>query len=112
LVAGKLGKSIIAPFQYDGSMDCVLFEHWFESYFLPSIPSSSTAVLDNASFHRKSKLYLLAQKYGHKLIFLPPYCPELNKIENFWSWLKGMLKKFVSRYDDFNDALSYCFNVI
>ena len=112
LVAGKLGKTIIAPFRYDGSMDSALFEHWFENCFMPSIPPSSTAILGHASFHRKSKLCLLAQKYGHKIIFLPPYSPELNKIENFWSWLKGALKKVVHRFDDFDDALRYCFNVI
>jgi len=36
---------------------------------------------------------LIAQKYGYNIIFLPPYSPELNPIENFWSSLKSKLKK-------------------
>jgi putative transposase len=56
-------------------------------------------VLDNASFHNKKRLHLLAQKYGHKIIFLPPYSSELNPIEKFWSWLKGKLKKVLRDFD-------------
>ena len=44
--------------------------------------------MDNASFHRKNCLNNIAQKYGIKIIFLPPYSPELNPIEHFWHWLK------------------------
>jgi transposase len=109
LVAAKMGSSIISPLQYDGSMDSVLFEHWFEFCLIPSLPSSATISMDNASFHRKSRLILLAEKYGHRIIFLPPYSPELNKIENFWAWLKGKLKKVIHNFDDFDEALRYCF---
>ena len=68
--------------------------------------------LDNASFHNKKRLALLAEKYGHRIVFLPPYSPELNPVEKFWGWLKGKLKKAVHLFCDFNDALWYCFNVI
>ncbi|MCL2855404.1 MAG: transposase [Defluviitaleaceae bacterium] len=93
-------------------MDSALFELWFEDFFIPEIPTSSTIVLGNASFHRKSKLYPLAQKYGHKIISLPPYSPNLNQIENFWAWLKGKIKKVVHMFDDFDEALCYCFGVV
>jgi len=112
IVAAKIGKDIIAPLQYQGSMDSTLFEHWFEFYLIPLLQPNSTAVLDNASFHNKKRLALLAEKYGHKVLFLPPYSPNLNPIEKFWGWLKGKLKKVVYWFDSFNDALWYCFNVI
>ena len=112
IVAAKIGKDIIAPLQYQGSMDSVLFEYWFEFYLIPLLLFSSTVVLDNATFHNKKRLVLLAEKYGHKIIFLPPYSPELNEIEKFWGWLKGKLKKVVHLFDDFDQTLCYCFNVI
>ena len=112
LVAAMMNKSIIAPLQYDGSMDSVLFEYWFEHCLMPAIAPSSTIILDNASFHSKSRLIPLAQKYGHRLIFLPPYSPELNEVENFWGWLKSKLKKVVHVYDVFDEALCYCFGVV
>jgi len=112
IVAAKIAKDIIAPLQYQGSMDSVLFEHWFEFHLIPLLPPNSTAVLDNASFHNKKRLALLAEKYGHRIVFLPPYSPHLNPIEKFWGWLKGKLKKVVYLFHSFNDALWYCFNVI
>ena len=111
IVAAQMGKSIIAPFQYDGTMDSVLFEGWFEKYLLPILPKNSVIVMDNASFHRKSKLFTLAEKSGHRLIFLPPYSPELNPIENFWSWLKRYLRKTLHFHSTFDDALCSAFQV-
>lgn len=93
-------------------MDSQLFEYWFENYLMPKLQPSSTIIMDNASFHRKSKLFCLAQNFGHHIIFLPPYSPELNPIENFWNWLKKFLIKILPLFDNFEDALSYCFNRI
>ena len=67
--------------------------------------------MDNSSFHKKSSLFLIAQKYGYNIIFLPPYSPELNPIENFWSWLKSKLKKIFPLFSSFDDALCYCFTL-
>ena len=109
IVAAKMGKKIIAPLQYDGTMDSSLFEIWFETRLLPALPKSTTITMDNASFHRKSKLTSLAEKYGHKIIFLPPYAPELNDIEYFWSWLKNRLRKILPYFGSLDEAISDCF---
>jgi len=111
IVSALNGKNILSPLMYDGVMDSTLFEQWFEYCLFQEIPPSSVIVLDNASFHRKSKLISLAHEYGHRVIFLPPYSPELNPIENFWAWLKAKLKKIILDFNNFNDALCYCFNI-
>ncbi|MBR1486306.1 MAG: transposase, partial [Synergistaceae bacterium] len=49
----------------------------------------------NASFHRKKRLHELAEEYNVKIVFLPPYSPELNPIEHFWYWLKKKSMRFV-----------------
>jgi transposase len=102
-------KSILAPLQYDGTVDSTLFETWFELCLLPALPEKSVIVMDNASFHRKSRLFPLADTSGHRLIFLPPYSPELNPIENFWSWLKRHLRKTIHLHPSFDDALCSAF---
>jgi transposase len=112
IVAAKSSAGVVSPLQYDGTMDSALFERWFELRLIPKLPPNSTAILDNASFHNKKRLISLAEKHGHKVIFLPPYSPELNLIENFWSWLKNKLKKVLPECEDFNAALRYCFNVV
>ena len=111
IVAAKIGKKIISPLQYDGTMDSTLFELWFVEMLIPALPASTTIVMDNASFHRKSRLNLLAELAGHRITFLPPYSPELNLIENFWSWLKSRLRKILPYFESFDDALMDCFLV-
>lgn len=112
IVAAQIGKKIISPLQFNGTMDSRLFEFWFESCLLCQLPSNSTIVMDNAAFHRKKRLSFLAQSEGHKIVFLPPYSPEYNPIENFWAWLKSKLKKSLSDFLFFDDCLRYCFNHI
>ena len=111
IVAARVGKKIIAPFQYDGTMDSMLFEFWFENCLLCELPPNSVIVMDNASFHRKKRLVSLTLCHGHRLVFLPPYSPELNPIEKFWAWLKMRLKFVLPTGLSFDDALRYCFMV-
>lgn len=94
---------------YEGTMESRLFEEWFEKHLLPELSIGTTIIMDNASFHRKSKLIPLAQSYGYNLIFLPPYSPELNPIEKYWSWIKNKLRKILPDYSDFDSALCAIF---
>ncbi len=110
IVAAQMGKKILAPLQYDGTMDSKFLETWFETRLICELPSNSIIIMDNAAFHRKKQLICVAQKYGHRLIFLPPYSPELNPIENFWAWLKRNLRKILPFYDSFDDALHASFS--
>ncbi|MCL2223682.1 MAG: transposase [Defluviitaleaceae bacterium] len=74
---------IIEPLQYEGTMDSGLFETWFKKRLLPALPPNSTIVMDRASFHRKSRLVPLAEKFRHRIVFRSPYSPEINDIEPF-----------------------------
>ena len=112
IVAAQIDKEIVAPLQYDGAMDSILFETWFVERLLPSLPEMTVIVMDNATFHRKRKLFSLVQSTTHEIIFLPPYSPELNRIENFWSWLKRRLKKVFANFDSLDDAISDTFQLI
>lgn len=84
LVAGLLNrKKLIAPLQYEGTMDSVLFEQWFSMCLIPELPTSSVVIMDNARFHRKAELEKIATSKGHLLLFLPSYSPDLNPIEKY-----------------------------
>ena len=94
-MAGKCGEKIISPLVYEKTMTSDFFEIWFEKILLNEVEPNKAIVMDNASFHRKNKLYELCKiaNKNLKLIFLPPYSPELNPIEKYWSKLKKNLKK-------------------
>ena len=73
IVAGKMNDKLIAPLQYSGTMHGAFFEAWFEEHLLPAVPKDTAIILDNASFHRKKRLFEIAERHGRRLIFLPPY---------------------------------------
>ena len=99
------------PLVYDVTMDSVLFERWFESRLLKSVPKGSVLIMDNAAFHRKTKLRVLAENAGCEILFLPPYSPDLNPIEKFWAWLKQKLRDILHFHDNLWYAIVDCFKV-
>lgn len=62
-------------------------------------------MLDNASFHKSQKTKELIEKRGARLLFLPPYSPDLNPIENYWALLKCYVRKRNTAFDVFYDVL-------
>jgi len=112
IVAGQCQKRIVAPLQYSGTMDSVLFEFWFSTRLLPVLDAGSVIVMDNARFHRKAILHALARQAKCSVLFLPPYSPDLNPIEHFWAWVKKRLRKILPHFDSLDDAISDCFKPI
>ena len=109
IVAAKCGNEIFAPLEYTGSTDHRLFEQWFTTMLLPILALGSVIILDNASFHRKSVLKMLAKEAGFTIVFLPPYSPDYNLIEYFWASLKSRLRKIIKDFDSLSDAITACF---
>lgn len=111
IVAAKNGSKIIAPFAFSGSMDGSLFESWLEQIFVPALkrPKESVLILDNASFHRKNAIYEIADEYGFRVIFLPPYSPDFNPIEKLWANVKRRLRLHMHEFSTFWDALVHSF---
>ena len=99
----------VAPLEYGGSTNSLLFELWFENCLLSEAKKGSVIILDNAAFHRKSILPDLALRYGCEVLFLPPYSPDLNPIEKKWAWLKRKLREILSNFVSFDEALATCF---
>jgi len=112
ILAGKCGANIIAPLEFEGTVDHILFEFWFEKILLRELTPGYVIAMDNASFHRKAALQALAEKAGCSVIFLPPYSPDLNPIENFWAWLKRALRSSLDSFESLDDTLMSLFQVV
>ena len=86
---GNKGRGkVLAPFTFQGYCDSVMVEAWFETFLLPLLRPGQVVILDNASFHRKARLQELLQSVGCRLLALPTYSPDLNKIEPLWNTIK------------------------
>lgn len=88
LIAGKRGKELLAPILFAGSTDAAWFTCWLEQHLFAELRPASTLILDNARFHVKKQVHMLATTYGHHVLFLPPYSPDFNPIEQVFAILK------------------------
>jgi hypothetical protein len=106
IVAAQKDGKILADFQFEGTMCGDLFGFWFAELLLPQLNPGDVIVMDNASFHQKDKLTKLAADANCRILFLPPYSPDLNLIEQFWHWLKERLRRILPNFASFDSALS------
>ncbi len=86
-----------------------LLEAWVERFLVPELKPGQVVVMDNASFYKSSKTQQLIEQAGCQLLFLPPYSPDLNKIEKYWARLKQFLRKTLSQFDDLWNAVDNAF---
>ena len=92
ILAGYVNKKTIAPMVFNGSCNTELFTAWVKQQLVPSLKKGQTVVMDNASFHKSPKIREAIEKAGCRLIYLPPYSPDLNPIEIFWANMKKWIK--------------------
>ena len=71
----------------------------------PSLERGKVLIMDNAAFHRKQRLECIAEAFGHRVIFLPPYSPDLNPIEQYWAAFKKRLQKIMRSVKTFDEAI-------
>ncbi|MGC0372446.1 MAG: hypothetical protein DGJ47_001159 [Rickettsiaceae bacterium] len=110
ITAGYVNKKIIAPLVFYGSCNTKLFEAWVEQVLIKELQVGQYVVMDNASFHKSQRTKNLIESVGCKVIFLPPYSPDLNPIEKFWANMKRWIKNNIAQFDQLYDALVRFFN--
>ena len=111
-VAGLYKNKVVAPICYQGTMNSTLFNFWLSNFLLPEIGEGKTIIMDNAAFHKSKETETIINNAGCQLIFLPPYSPDYNPIENFWANLKRFIRNTVSQFDSLQDAIDNAFQEI
>ena len=81
MIAGKRGKELLAPVLFKSSTNTLWFNQWLKEHLLRKLKPLSTIILDNAPFHRKEDIFQIVEEAGHQVLFLPPYSPDFNRIE-------------------------------
>lgn len=88
-----MAKSL-APFYFTGYCNTEVILAWVEHILIPELEPGQTVIWDNAKFHKSPEIEILIESAGCKLLFLPPYSPDLNPIEHFWAELKAWIRRF------------------
>ena len=81
LIAARRGKDFLAPMLFFGTADADLVNDWTRHMLCKELRPNSTLIFDNAAFHKKKDLEVIAREYGHHVLFLPPYSPDFSRIE-------------------------------
>ena len=110
IIAGYVNHKSIAPMLFKGSCNTQLMEAWVEQFLIKELKQGQVVIMDNAAFHRSQKTKDLIESVGCRIIFLPPYSPDLNPIEKFWANMKRWIKDKIVEFDKLYDAIVSFFN--
>lgn len=110
IIAGYVNNKSIAPMVFTGCCNTILFETWVAQFLIKELKSGQVVIMDNSAFHRSQTTKDLIESVGCRVIFLPPYSPDLNPIEKFWANMKRWIKSRISAFDKLYDALVAFFN--
>lgn len=88
---------ITAPCVIDGPINGESFRAYVEQFLVPTLKPGDIVVLDNLGSHKGEETRAAIRAAGARLLFLPPYSPDLNPIEQVFAKLKALLRKAEER---------------
>jgi len=90
-------SGIEAPMTINGAIDGIVFKVYVSEVLCPALRAGDIVIMDNLPAHKVAGVRELIESRGAKLIYLPPYSPDLNPIEKCWSKIKTYLRKAKAR---------------
>lgn len=92
-VAALRPDGLTAPLVVDGAINGELFEAYIRQFVVPTLTPGDAVVMDNLAAHKRAGVREAIEAAGCRLLFLPPYSPDLNPIEQAFAKLKALLRK-------------------
>jgi len=97
LTAGLRRSGVVAPMVLDGPMDGVCFRAYVEQVLVPELRPGDIVIMDNLPAHKVGGVRQAIEATGASLLYLPPYSPDFNPIEQAFAKLKAILRKAAAR---------------
>lgn len=99
-------SGMTAPMALDGPMNGAVFKAYVAHVLVPTLKPGDIVVMDNLSAHKHACIRETIEAAGARLLYLPPYSPDFNPIENAFAKLKAILRKAAARtLEDLWDAI-------
>ena len=105
MIAAWSQGRLFAPFTVQGSCTRQVFEVWLENCLLSELKPHQVLILDNATFHKGGRISAILAKAKCEVWYLPPYSPDLNKIEQCWSCLKSRIRRQPKQHPSLRDGM-------
>jgi transposase len=97
LLASITAEGVGPSLAVEGATTRAVFEAYLERVLVPSLRPGQVVVMDNLSAHKGGKVREILEEAGCEALYLPPYSPDLNPIEQAFSKVKGLLRRAESR---------------
>jgi transposase len=91
-LCGLRTGGLVAPLVLDGAINGAAFLAYVEQFLAPTLGAGDVVILDNLSSHKVAGVQAAIEACGARLLYLPPYSPDLNPIELAFSKLKRLLR--------------------
>jgi transposase len=82
-----------APMVLDGPINGLAFQAYVDQILVPELKPGDVVVMDNLGSHKGAGIRSSIEAAGARLLYLPPYSPDFNPIENAFAKLKTLLRK-------------------
>jgi transposase len=99
-VAGLRLTGLVAPMVLDGPINRNAFQAYVDQVLVPALSPGDVVVMDNLGSHKGPAVRRAIEAAGATLLYLPPYSPDFNPIENAFAKLKALLRKAAERTVD------------
>ena len=86
-----------SPCLFEGAMDGEMFLAWIEQGLVTELQKGDLVIMDNLATHKVEGVRQAIEGAGARLLYLPPYSPDFNPIENMWSKVKQTLRSLAPR---------------
>lgn len=96
-VAGLRNSGLVAPMVLDQPINGAAFQAYVDQVLVPELRPGDIVVMDNLGSHKGPGVRTSIEAVGASLLYLPPYSPDFNPIENAFAKLKAMLRKAAER---------------
>jgi transposase len=104
ILAALTTRGLRAPMTIAEATDGDIFLAYVDQVLCPDLRPGDVVVMDNLSAHKVGGVRERIEAVGAKLLYLPPYSPDLNPIEQAWSKLKQVLRSLKARTDEALEA--------
>ena len=97
-------RGFIAPFVIDGPINRLAFETYVKKVLVPELRKGDDVVMDDLPGHKGPRVRQMIEATGAKLLYLPPYSPDFNPIENAFAKLRALLRNVGARKASWSPA--------
>jgi transposase len=100
LISALRLDGVIAPLVVHGAINGEIFMLWVQEHLAPALRAGDIVIMDNLAVHKVAGVREAIEAVGAHVLYLPPYSPDYNPIEQIFAWFKARLRAEKARTQD------------